>query len=63
MTDMMGEFEISSSIPVMRMFDEAATPAFFVDYLGFEFQWEHRFHKTAESPLYLQFRLGAEGHI
>ena len=63
MTDMMGEFDISSSIPVMRMFDEPASPAFFVDYLGFEFQWEHRFHKTAESPLYLQFRLGAEGHI
>ena len=60
---MMGEFEISSSIPVMRMFDEAAARAFYVDYLGFEIEWEHRFHKTAESPLYLQFRLDAEGHI
>ena len=62
MTDMMGEFEISSSIPVMRIFDEAASRAFCVDYLGFEIQWEHRFHKTAESPLYLKLRLGAEGH-
>lgn len=60
---MMGEFEISSSIPVILMFDEAASRAFCVDYLGFEIQWEHRFHKTAESPLYLQFRLDAEGHI
>ena len=60
---MMGEFEISSSIPFMRMFDEAASRAFCVDYLGFEIQWEHRFHKTAESPLYLEFRLDAEGHI
>lgn len=59
---MMGEFEISSSIPVMRMFDEAAARAFYVDYLGFEIEWEHRFHKTAESPLYLQLCLGAEGH-
>lgn len=59
---MMGEFEISSSIPVMRMFDEAAARAFYLDYLGFEIEWEHRFHKTAESPLYLQLRLGAEGH-
>ena len=59
---MMGEFEISSSIPVMRMFDEAASRALCVDYLGFEIQWEHRFHKTAESRLYLKLRLGAEGH-
>ena len=59
---MMGEFESSSSIPVMRMFDEAAARAFYVDYLGFEIEWEHRFHKTAESPLYLKLRLGAVGH-
>ena len=59
---MMGEFEISSSIPVMRMFDEADARAFCVDYLGIEIQREHRFHKTAESPLYLKLRLGAEGH-
>jgi len=62
LTDMMGEFEISSSIPVILMFDEAASRAFCVDYLGFEIQWEHRIHKTAESPLYLKLRLGAEGH-
>jgi hypothetical protein len=29
-----GEFEIGSSIPVLRMFDEATARAFYVDNLG-----------------------------
>ena len=51
-------FQIGSSIPVLRMNDESAAKAFYVDYLGFEIEWEHRFHDTPKSPLYLQLRLG-----
>lgn len=49
-------FEIKSAIPVLRMFDEAKAKAFYLDYLGFEVDWECRFTPTA--PLYMQIRLG-----
>lgn len=39
------------------MFDEKKTRAFYVDFLGFVIDWEHRFH--ARSPLYMQVSLGA----
>ncbi|NKX43281.1 glyoxalase superfamily protein [Roseicyclus persicicus] len=46
-----------SPIPVLRSFDEAATRAFYLDFLGFAVLFEHRFDPTA--PLYLAVRLGA----
>ena len=49
-------FEVRSSIPVLRMLDEAEAKAFYLDYLGFAVDWENRFTPTA--PLYLQIRLG-----
>lgn len=49
-------FEVRSSIPVLRMFDEAKANAFYLDYLGFEVDWESRFSPTA--PLYVQIHLG-----
>ena len=49
-------FEIRSAIPVLRMFDEAKAKAFYLNYLGFEVDWECRFTPTA--PLYMQIRLG-----
>jgi hypothetical protein len=49
-------FEIRSSIPVLRMFDEAKARAFYLDYLGFEVDWESRSSPTA--PLYMQIHLG-----
>lgn len=53
------EFEVGSSIPVLKMLDEAAAKAFYIDYLGFAIDWEHRFEPTSpESPLYMQVRLG-----
>ena len=51
-------FQIGSSIPVLRMSAEAAAKAFYVDFLGFEIEWEHRFEDSPESPLYMQIRLG-----
>ena len=49
-------FEVRSSIPVLRMFDEATAKAFYLAYLGFEIDWESRFSPTA--PVYLQIHLG-----
>ncbi len=53
-----GDFSLKSSIPVMRMLDEVTAKAFYVDYLGFEVDWEHRFRDSPNSPLYLQIHKG-----
>ena len=38
--------------PILRIFDEGKAREFYVDYLGFRIDWEHRF--AAGMPLYLQ---------
>ncbi|MRW89661.1 VOC family protein [Duganella sp. FT80W] len=38
--------------PILRMFDETLTRAFYVDFLGFKVDWEHRFE--GNFPLYTQ---------
>ncbi|SEK43185.1 Uncharacterized conserved protein PhnB, glyoxalase superfamily [Roseovarius nanhaiticus] len=43
-------------IPILRSFDEAAARAFYVDFLGFDVEFEHRF--DVDAPLYLSLRLG-----
>ena len=43
-------------VPIFRSFDEDKAKAFYKGYLGFEIDWEHRFHEGA--PLYMQLRLG-----
>lgn len=52
-------YQFESSIPVLRMLDEARAKAFYIDYLGFEIDWEHRFEAaTTNSPLYMQIHQG-----
>lgn len=41
-------------IPILRSFDEVAARAFYIDFLGFEIEAEHRFDEAA--PLYLSLR-------
>ncbi|MEM7477880.1 MAG: glyoxalase superfamily protein [Planctomycetota bacterium] len=53
-------FEVRSSCPILRMLDEVIGRAFYLDYLGFEVDWECRF--TPEAPVFMQVRLG-EAHI
>jgi hypothetical protein len=43
--------------PVFRMFDEASSKAFYLDFLGFKIDWEHRVEET--SPLYRQVSRGS----
>lgn len=41
-------------VPVLRVHDEARAREFYVDYLGFDVEWEHRFEPRM--PLYLRVR-------
>lgn len=43
---------IRTVIPILRVFDESKAKEFYVDYLGFTVDWEHRFEP--ELPLYMQ---------
>jgi len=46
--------KLQRTTPILRMFDEALARAFYVDYLGFEVVFEHRFGPGA--PLYMEVR-------
>jgi uncharacterized glyoxalase superfamily protein PhnB len=43
---------LSSTTPILRIFDEAKAREFYVDFLGFTVDWEHRFGDNF--PLYMQ---------
>ncbi len=50
------------TVPILRSFDEAKAREFYVDWLGFTVDWEHRFEGWA--PLYMQVsRAGIVFHI
>ena len=40
------------TVPILRSFDEAKAREFYVDWLGFTVNWEHRFEPGM--PLYMQ---------
>jgi uncharacterized glyoxalase superfamily protein PhnB len=42
--------------PILRIFDNAKAKEFYVDFLGFQVDWEHRF--AADLPLYLGISKG-----
>lgn len=49
-------------IPILRIFDEAKAREFYVGFLGFRVDWEHRFE--ADLPLYAQVsRAGCVLHL
>lgn len=45
------------AIPVLRIFDEAKAREFYVDFLGFSVDFEHRFEENF--PIYMQVSLGS----
>jgi hypothetical protein len=54
--------QLARAIPILRIFDEAKAREFYIDYLGFTVDWEHRFEP--DSPLYLQIsRSGLVLHL
>jgi catechol 2,3-dioxygenase-like lactoylglutathione lyase family enzyme len=44
-------FAVTRVIPTLRMFDVAKTREFYLDYLGFTVDFEHRYHDNA--PLFM----------
>lgn len=46
---------MSAPVPVLRSLDEARAREFYIDYLHFDIEWEHRFD-YAQSVLYLRLR-------
>ena len=43
---------IRRATPVFRIFDEAKAKEFYIDFLGFSIEWEHRFEEGL--PLYIE---------
>ena len=43
---------LGTPTPIIRIFDEAKAREFYVDFLGFKIDWEHRFEPGL--PLYMQ---------
>jgi uncharacterized glyoxalase superfamily protein PhnB len=43
---------LSSTTPILRIFDERKAREFYLDFLGFRLDWEHRFEPGL--PLYMQ---------
>ena len=48
--------EFQPAIPIFRMFDEEKAREFYVGFLGFAVDWEHRFEPG--TPLYMQVSRG-----
>jgi hypothetical protein len=44
--------DFGKTTPILRIFDEAKAREFYVDFLGFKIDWQHRFEESL--PLYLQ---------
>ena len=47
---------LGKTTPIPRIFDEIKAVEFYVDFLGFKIDWQHRFEP--DSPLYLQVSHG-----
>jgi catechol 2,3-dioxygenase-like lactoylglutathione lyase family enzyme len=43
-------------VPILRSYDEGKAREFYVDWLGFKVDWEHRF--APDAPLYMQISRG-----
>ena len=48
--------KVSCPVPVLRTFSEEKAKEFYIDFLGFSVDWEHRFEEQA--PLYMQISKG-----
>jgi hypothetical protein len=50
--------QFESPCPILRIFDEEKAKEYYVDFLGFKIDWEHRFEESL--PLYCQI---SRGHL
>ena len=57
-----GGIRFGQTCPIMRIFDESVAKDFYLDFLGFHLDWEHRFGENF--PLYAQVsRAGLTLHL
>ncbi|WP_211279026.1 glyoxalase superfamily protein [Sutcliffiella halmapala] len=54
---MSNPFNMQAVTPIFRMIDVDQTTEFYLDFLGFQKQWEHRFEQ--DFPLYMEISLGS----
>ncbi len=58
----MAEIKLSPAISVLRIYDVAKAKEFYIEFLGFQIDWEHRFDDNA--PLCMQIsRSGVKLHL
>lgn len=58
----MTNLTLEAAIPVLRIYDIAKAKEFYVDFLGFHIDWEHRY--APDLPLYMQVsRSGLKLHL
>jgi hypothetical protein len=50
------EIEFTRTIPIFRIFSVEKAKEFYIGYLGFTVDWEHRFEES--SPVYMQISRG-----
>jgi len=43
---------LANPIPILRIFDEIKAKEFYIDFLGFKIDWQHRFEP--DTPIYFQ---------
>ncbi|SFD84459.1 hypothetical protein SAMN05216378_1701 [Paenibacillus catalpae] len=48
--------KLEQLVPILRIFDEAKAREFYLDFLGFTVDWEHRFEP--DTPVYMQISIG-----
>ncbi|GGD63238.1 glyoxalase superfamily protein [Paenibacillus nasutitermitis] len=53
---MAADYSLHSVTPILRIFDESKAREFYVDFLGFKVDWEHRFEENF--PLYMAVSFG-----
>jgi uncharacterized glyoxalase superfamily protein PhnB len=54
--------QVLHTIPILRIFSVAKAKAFYVDFLGFQVDWDHRFDEV--TPVYMQVsRAGLVLHL
>ena len=51
------EIDFTRVVPILRIFDVAKADEFYLGFLGFSIDWDHRFDPDA--PLYRQISRGA----
>jgi len=50
------QFKFSNPTMILRSFDESMAKDFYIHFLGFHLDWEHRFEPN--TPLYMQLSMG-----